>query len=89
MNYLPMNVELRGDLLNRGFVRESGCHFYKTVGIYTLRVWLHSQGGQAEVLSRLTRDTFGGAGRIARLPEWDTVEELDNFFAPYQKEAGQ
>ena len=83
MNYQKPNPELLKELAARGFINTSGCHYQKTVGIYTLRVWVHSQGGQAEVLSRLTRDTFGGAGRIARLHEFDVIEEVDKFFEPY------
>lgn len=81
MNYLPMNEGLRKDLLSRGFSNTSGCHFQKVVGMFTLRVWVHNQGGQAEVTSRVSRDSYN---RVARLPEFDTISEVDQFFKKYQ-----
>jgi len=80
MNYLPMNEELRKDLLKRGFVNTNGCYFQKVAGMFTLRVWVHNRGGQAEVNSRVSRDSYS---RVARLPEFDTTSEVDTFFAKY------
>lgn len=76
MNYLPMN-ELRNDLLARGFVNTNGCYFHKVSGMYTLRVWVHNRGGQAEVTSRVIYS------RVARLPKFDVIGEVDKFFEKY------
>ena len=86
MVWYTMNLEHKKELYSRGFINTTGNHFYKIVGMYTLRVWLHTNGGEAEVVSRLSRESqlFGGA-RVARLDYWDTLPELDKFFAPYQR----
>ena len=68
MNYLPMNEGLLKDLLERGFANTNGCYFQKVAGMYTLRVWVHNHGGQAEVTSRVLqaeRDEKGEGHRSA------------------------
>ena len=81
MNYFPMNEGLRRGLLERGFTNTNENRFQKIAGMYTLVVWVHSHGGQAEVTSRISRDSYN---RVALLPEFDTVSELDQFFAKYE-----
>ena len=85
MNYKPMNAEIREALLERGFVNTSapgfdfipaGCYFERSSGTYLLRVWLHFSGGRAEIV----RDSYHS---VARLPEFDTIREIDQFFKAY------
>ena len=78
-----MNEELRNALLERGFVNTNGCYFHKSSGMYLLRVWVHNHGGQAEVKSNISRDEYN---RVARLPEFDVIAEVDSFFKPYELE---
>src|ERR1035437_1555702 len=80
MNYTKPNPELVKALLERGFNLTAGCCLTKVVGLYTLKVWVHSNGGQAEVQSRVSTVPFS---RVARLPEFDTIKEIDQFFAKY------
>ena len=86
MNYLPMNAELRRELLARGFTNTIGCRFEKPsdrrYGRITLYVWLHTNGGQAEVNRRVSG---GRENHVSRLDHFSTIEEIDQFFEPYTR----
>lgn len=80
-----MNQGLRILLEGEGFrlMRPQSCEFAKTYSqseatAYLFRVWLHRNGGQAEVCAD------GTGRRIARLPLWRSMDELIEFFKAFQ-----
>lgn len=78
-----MNQSLKILLEGRGFRQRNpqSCEFWKVyapfqVGKnYVFRVWLHRNGGQAEIAV----DDCGR--RIARNESWCSIEELDSWIA--------
>ena len=75
MKNLSMNEAIVKGLYTRGFV-SAGFYFERSTWPVTLRVWVHSYTGRAEV-------SHWPYSRTARLDVFTTLEQLDTFFAPY------
>jgi len=62
-----------------GFVNTTGCYWVR--GLFTfLRVWVHTHGGQAEVVKIVRGNNFK---RLSRTDHVSSIDELEKFFAPY------
>jgi hypothetical protein len=76
-----MNILLEG----QGFrqMRPNSCEFAKRhesseTNVYLFRVWLHRNGGQAEVC----HDDTGR--KVARTESWCSMDDLKEFFKEFQ-----
>jgi hypothetical protein len=74
-------ILLEGDGFRQ--MRPNSCEFAKRheqsdAKAYVFRVWLHRNGGQAEVCND------DGGRRVARTESWRSMENLKDFFKDYQ-----
>ena len=79
-----MNQALKILLKGEGFTqRGRSCEFTKRhesseVRVYLFRVWLHRDGGQAEVYDAKS------AKKLTRMEHWQSMKDLQEFFKEFQ-----